>query len=353
MTSFREYENGDAWITADENNERNSARGTYVRQNGGGVITIAASSSEPLLSITDTEFRVAETDYSLPGDTEPLPANATAYPRRDLVIARKPPDGNSAPEYDVLPGDPISPDLLQRLQNSNQPGGARVDDEGLPIHSPESIPQVQPPDATGLRDEATVLAMVYVPPGTADSTDLADEYITDLRREGIGVEGVLRTGDAVAEVEDHPNALAADITGTAGNADNLGGVSASEYRVVETPKAVVLGGAGGGLGRDNRVSFPSTPLRDNFGFLSGRMEVSAFGNYQANDDPVLIVIDFAAIRSANGTEAPHNVVTQVNAQNAVAAVTASGDISVYFDTTVPLPNWENIDGALTATGRHD
>lgn len=322
--AYREYHNGDAWITADENNERNAARGTMVRS--GGTITIAASSSEPLLSIATTEFRVAEQDYSLGSDTEPLPANPEGRPRRDLVIARKPPDETSGPSYDVLPGEPIDSDLLERLQNSNQPDGARIDGEGLPIHPPESIPQVQPPEATGLRDEATVLGMVYVPPGTADSTDLADEYITDLRREGIGVEGVLRTGDAVEEAESHPDALAIDITGTAGDAAMLDGEEVNDYARARELSSLITGS-----NFDYKAIFDIPETQSSSTFGAYRAEVAAVANYTGNDAPVYLVADVAVVNSSDGYNLASNVVTAIGVSDSNVTLTGNNDLSINFN----------------------
>lgn len=338
--AYREYHNGDAWITADENNERNAARGTMVRS--GGTITIAASSSEPLLSIAETDIRVAGADHSLAAGTVALPANATAYPRRDLVIARKPPDATSGPSFDVLPGDAISPDLLQRLQNTNQPDGARIDDEGLPIHPPESIPQVQPPAARGLRDEATVLGMVYVPPGTSDSTDLSDEYITDLRREGIGVEGVLRTGDAVAEVESHPDALAADISGTANNADLLGGSASDNYQETRPIFAMRLSRD---TGVDNQINFdcPEVESRDNF--AAYHAEAAGIGNFAGNSGMFFISGDWVVQNVGGDISWGTNTTTAIGPISDVnLRVTGTPKLQISFNSSQPFNNEGNIRG---------
>lgn len=199
--AFRERHNGEGYYTADETNNRNAQRGAFVRE--GGAVTVGASASAVVLNIDETDIRVDGTDYSASSGQVTLAENTTMRPRRDLVIARKGPTASDPAQYDALTGTPIDGDLLTRLQNSNQPEGPYVDDSGLPVHPPENIPHIQPPPFQGFRAEATLLAMVYVPPGTSDSTGLATEYITDLRMSGIGVDDVLRQGDVVPELEDY------------------------------------------------------------------------------------------------------------------------------------------------------
>ncbi|EMA38477.1 hypothetical protein C447_09992 [Halococcus hamelinensis 100A6] len=224
-------------FTADEIANRDAERGTFVRS--GGEITIAASSSEPLLTVSDITFRLDDVeDYSIAESTVELTPNATGYPRRDLIIARGPPDSGGSPTFDSLEGDLIDGDLLAALENENQLGGARLDDEGLPLWPAEAMPSVQPPAGRDLRGEAAIIGMVFLPQGTGTSQDLADEYITDLRKEGIGVEGVLRPGDALAELEAGDDPRSMNITGTAGNAEQFGGKTPDKYGRVQTGDAL-------------------------------------------------------------------------------------------------------------------
>lgn len=215
--AFRERHNGEGYYTADETNNRNAQRGAFVRN--GGAVTVGASSSEVVLNIDAADIRVDGTDYSASSGQITLTENTTLRPRRDLVIARKGPTTSDPATFDALTGTPIDGDLLDRLQNSDQPEGPYVDDNGLPVHPPENIPHIQPPPFQGFRAEATLLAMVYVPPGAADSTDLATEYVTDLRMSGIGVDNVLRTGDVVPELEGYDTAANGAVQTTVDNTE--------------------------------------------------------------------------------------------------------------------------------------
>lgn len=222
---FHEKALADGTYTADENNERNSERGTYVRS--GGAVTVGASSTDIALNVDNVEIRVDLTDYSAAGGSVTLAANSSAYPRRDLVIARKGPTGSDPASFDVLTGTPIDQETFDTLVAEGIIEGSGSTTPGYPIHRPESIPEVQPPAAQGFRQEATVLAMVYVPPGAADSTDLSGDLITDLRMEGIGVDDVLRPGDAVTEIEDYDTATNGPLETSVTNAESLGGISAT------------------------------------------------------------------------------------------------------------------------------
>ena len=215
--TYRERQNGEGWFTADVNNERNSARGAFVRS--GGAVTVGASSTEIECNVDAVEVRIGGVDYSQSSGTVTLPDNSTAYPRRDLVTAQKGPTASDPASFEVVAGDPIGDDTFETLASEGVIEGRDSDSPGAPIHPAENIPEVQPPDATGLRDKATVLAMAYVPPDTADSTDMAGSYLTDLRREGIGLSDVLRSGDAIDEVESHGETISA----TAKNAERFGG----------------------------------------------------------------------------------------------------------------------------------
>jgi hypothetical protein len=184
---YSEKQIGDGVYAADENNDRNSARGSFVRN--GGAVTVGASSTDVVVNIDAADIRLDATDYSLASGSVPLADNSTAYPRRDLVFAR-------SGSFDFMTGNPIEQDTFDTLVAEGV-----IDGDGLPIHKPEDIPEIQPPAFQGERATATLLAMVYVPPETTDSTNLSGEYITDLRMEGIGVGDVLRSGDAIENIE--------------------------------------------------------------------------------------------------------------------------------------------------------
>lgn len=249
--TYRERQNGEGWFTADVNNNRNSQRGTHVEN--GGEVTLGASSSEIALNVNNTDIRVDGVGYTQSSGTVTLPENAAAYPRRDLIIARKGPTESDPASYDRLVGDPISEETLQTLiaEDIVDDGEAR----GQPIHPPENIPEVAPPEATGLRDEAAVLAMAYLPPGTADSTALSDDMITDLRREGIGVSDVLRTGQAIDEVENYNSTIEATVQ----NSKQHGGLTRHEELYQRVGYAV---NSDGEIAPGNQVNITSLYIPD-------------------------------------------------------------------------------------------
>lgn len=178
---YNEKSIGEGVYAADENNDRSSARGSFVRS--GGAVTVGASSTDVVLNIDAADIRLDATDYSLASGSVTLADNSTAYPRRDLVVAR-------SGSFDFMTGNPIEQGTFDTLVSEGV-----IDSDGLPIHAPEDIPEIQPPAFQGERTTATLLAMVYVPPGTTDSTSLSGEYITDMRMEGIGINNVLRRDD--------------------------------------------------------------------------------------------------------------------------------------------------------------
>lgn len=230
---FQEKGVGEGVYAADENNERNSERGTFVRN--GGAVTVGASSSAVVLNTDAVDIRVDGADYSAASGSVTLAANSTAYPRRDLVLAEKGPTASDPASFSVLSGTPIDQDVNDTLVNAGVIEGAQSSSPGYPIHPAADIPEVQPPPAQGLRQQAAVLAMVWVPPGTADSTDLSAGLITDMRMEGIGVSDVLRSGDAVDEIEGYGQTVNATVS----NSEAIGGETAvgvfSRVMTIQTP----------------------------------------------------------------------------------------------------------------------
>lgn len=200
----KEYTNEGGLFAAEENNDASATRGTFVANaEDAPLVHPGASSSEIVLDIDATTFRVSGGEWQNPSGTVKPPANTSPYPRRDLVIAEKGATEADAGGYASITGDPISAHTWQqmRVDDPDDPNTPRLDEEGQPLHPVEELPRVAPPDGTGLRDIGPVLAMVFVPPGAGDSTDIGQEYITDLTKEGVSFEDVLRTGDALAEVE--------------------------------------------------------------------------------------------------------------------------------------------------------
>lgn len=220
---FQETNIGEGIFAADDNNEANSERGAFVRN--GGKVTVGASSQGIALNIDACKIRIQTTDWSIPSGTVTLADNATAYPRRDLVFAHKGPTASDPGSFEVSTGEPIDAETMQTLVSEGV-----INQGGTPIAKPEDIPEVQPPAFKGHRDDSTLLAMVYVPPGASDSAAIASSYITDLRMEGIGVTDVLRVGDAIENIE----SSSATLNTTVANSEALGGHPAGD----------VLGGMG-------------------------------------------------------------------------------------------------------------
>ena len=241
--AYNEKTIGEGVYAADENNDRNSARGSFVRS--GGAVTVGASSTDAVVNIDAADIRLDATDYSLSSGSVTLADNSTAYPRRDLVFAR-------SGSFDFATGDPIDSDTNDTLVSEGV-----IDSDGLPIHAPEDIPEIQPPAFTGERTTATLLAMVYVPPGTTDSTALSADYITDMRMEGIGVSDVLRSGDAVTEIENYDTETNGPLATTVENSAGLGGLSSEEVLAGATSIADTEQLNAGASGEYRIVTVPS------------------------------------------------------------------------------------------------
>ena len=233
---FNERDIGDGIFAAARNNEKNSERGTFVRE--GGAVTPGTSSSEVKYEIGATEIRVDGTDYSAASGQVTVTSNTASEPRRDLVIARAGDTTSDPATYDVLVGETITPAMMDRLQKEDQPFGAKLDDDGEPLHEVDNIPQVQPPAAQNLRQEAAVLAMVFVPPGTVDSSDISNDYITDLRMQGIGVEDVLRSGDAVEDLEAYDTAANGAVQTTVENTERHAQRAYTDAQIESTPHLI-------------------------------------------------------------------------------------------------------------------
>lgn len=221
-TNFREIRIGDGKYAAVDQNRLNAQRGTFVANSGGGRVTPGTSTSEVTLNIEPTEFYADLQSYNLnagqPAVT--LSPNTAPYPRRDLVLARVPETDGGTASYDTIEGDPIDSETMQTLVDPPN-GDSIVRDDGTPIAPVRAIPEVQPPEALDLLNEATLLAMVWVPPGTTDATDLTDAYISDLREPGSGPVDVLRPGGALAEIKNEPGTINATVS----NSEQLGGQS--------------------------------------------------------------------------------------------------------------------------------
>ena len=204
---------GSAHYVLDVVNEYIANRGTYWE--AGGDLTLGASSTNPIVNIGAVTVRISEEEYSTGSESEVvLAANNGSTPRKDLIVAEVPASGDPAdpPDVHAIAGDPIEMD-------GENGYNAITDENGNLVADPPALPEVQPPAGTNLKDVAVPLHIVYVPPGTADSTDLPNNGTEDVRKEGVGVSDVLRTGDAVQEIEGHPETIDA----TASNAEQLGG----------------------------------------------------------------------------------------------------------------------------------
>ena len=213
--------NGQAAYALDYQNEYMAARGTFWES--GGDATLGASATDPIVNIGAVEVRIDDVPYSTGSETQVVLAeNTGATPRKDLIVAEKPTSGNTAdpPDVHAIAGSPIDETVYQSI----------TDENGALVADPPALPEVQPPAGANLKGVAVPLHVVYVPPGTTDSTDLSNRGREDVRKEGVGVSDVLRSGDAVEEIEAYPNTVDASVT----NSGKLGGKT-SEQLLREQP----------------------------------------------------------------------------------------------------------------------
>lgn len=323
-TRYREVQTGDGNYACVENNKRNAQRGTFVVQ--GGEMTPGVSSSEVVVNIESTEFRADGVDYTLNDGQATLTRNSTPYPRRDLVVAEVPQSDTGSASYRVLEGDPIDSDTMQSLVAEG-----RVAEDGTPIYPVMALPQVQPPPAQGLLNQATVLGMWYVPPSTADSTDLTDQYKTDLRMSGIGVDDVLRSGGAITEVEAKEGTL--DVT--ASDSERVGG---QPLRPIEGMQSISL----------RREDVPAGGAGTAVGFFAtgNSFAVLQYGVFNASS---LGVDDNWAIefRDQNGNYVTRNAGTSIDSFETPHGVYSS-DVGNRF--TARLVNTADGSGSVPLTG---
>lgn len=233
--------NGQAAYALDYQNEYMAARGTFWES--GGDATLGSSSTDPIVNVGAVTVRIDDAEYSTGSETQAVLAeNNGSTPRKDLIVAEAPASGDTAdpPDVHAIAGTPIDDETYNAITDGN----------GNLVADPPALPEVQPPAGTNLKGVATPLYVIYVPPGTTDSTDLENRGREDVRKEGVGVSDVLRSGDAVAEVEGHSNAIDATVT----NSERVEGKTPNE-RKRETPNIVINETLGGGERSERRIIY--------------------------------------------------------------------------------------------------
>lgn len=225
----------------DYQNEYMSSRGTFWES--GGDATIGSSSTDPIVNVGAVTVRINDAEYSTGGETQVILAeNSGPTPRKDLIVAEAPASGDTA--------DPPNVHAIAGTAIDSTAYNAITDDNGNLVADPPALPEVQPPAGTNLKGVATPLHVIYVPPGTTDSTDLEMRGLEDVRKEGVGVSDVLRSGDAVKEIEDEPNTISATVT----NSEQYGGKTPTQRRR-EPPNVVINTTLTGGSSSDREIVY--------------------------------------------------------------------------------------------------